>query len=70
MACPDCKLAAADPGHGGYRLRCVRCCARLVVSARRVGRRHQEAMLLSIQRCKSAPSRQQVLDCVAGEAQV
>lgn len=63
MTCPDCEKAANTKHHGGYRMQCVRCCARLVASAR-PSRQHQEAMFAAIARFPGAPTRQEVLDCL------
>lgn len=58
--CPDCEKATARKHHGGYRMQCVQCCARLVASARPL-RRQQEAMLAAIALFRGAPTRQEVL---------
>lgn len=34
MTCPDCETAATRRWHGTYRMSCIQCCARLVLSAR------------------------------------
>lgn len=63
MTCPDCTKSAASRGYGVYTLTCVKCCARLVVSARPI-KAHQEAMLIVIGKVQGAPSRQKVLECI------
>jgi len=64
--CKDCNKSKCDMYHGGYDMVCLRCCARLVVSARGVGKAQQEAMLESIARAKNSPSRDEVLDYMQG----
>lgn len=61
MTCPDCAKAASNKHHGGYRMQCLQCCARLVASAR-PSRPHQEVMLAAIARLPGAPTRQAILD--------
>lgn len=64
MTCQDCTKAEASRFSGTYTLTCLMCCVRLVVSARPMGKSHQEAMLTVIARTQGAPSRQQVLECL------
>lgn len=61
--CEECKRARTNKYHGGYRMQCLQCCARLVASAR-PSRPHQEAMLAAIDRFPGAPPRQAILDCL------
>lgn len=64
MICKDCTKAADNRLHSIYTLTCVSCCARLVVSARPMGKSHQEAMLIVIGKVQDSPRRQQILDCI------
>ena len=64
MTCPDCAKAEASRFSGTCTLTCVKCCARLVVSARPMGKSHQEAMLIVIGKVQDSPRRQQILDCI------
>lgn len=43
------EIARHDCTHNVYHLNCIKCCARLVISAR-PSRRHQEAMLAHCER--------------------
>lgn len=61
--CKACTTAASSPTCGLYNAHCLRCCARLVASARPL-RHAQEAMLAAIARDPLAPGRDEVLECV------
>lgn len=67
MSCRPCQAhqerAQRGQPSGAYHLACVRCCARLVRSARPL-RAAQEAMLAAIAMRPGRPSRQQVLDAL------
>jgi hypothetical protein len=52
---------------GAYNLRCVRCCARLVMSAR-PNRKAQEAMLLCITRRPENPQQSDILKAIKDHA--
>ncbi len=63
MTCTECATAKAQSQSGVYRLSCLGCCTRLVLSAR--PDRKQAAMLLeAIRRAKGNPGREQVLESV------
>ena len=49
MTCNDCASSATRRWHGTYRMDCLACCARLVLSAR-PSRDHARAMLAAIER--------------------
>ena len=55
MTCAECEAAAEKRLHGVYRMDCVDCCARLVLSAR-PSRPHAGAMLAAIERWLLAQS--------------
>jgi len=61
--CNECNKAKNNRLHGTYVRGCVRCCARLVISAR-PDKRQQLAILDFIERSKDAPSRAKILECV------
>lgn len=67
MSCRPCQAhqerAQRGQPSGAYHLACVRCCARLVRSARPL-RAAQEAMLAAIAMRPGRPSRQQVLAAI------
>lgn len=62
MTCSHCEKSRTTKFCGLYNLVCLDCCARLVVSARNVGRAQQEGMLAVIARAKGAPKREEVLN--------
>lgn len=55
MSCADCESSATRRWHGTYRMDCLGCCARLVLSAR-PSRPHAGAMLAAIERWLLAQS--------------
>jgi hypothetical protein len=55
--------AAATPFAGGFRMQCLACCTRLVLSAHPL-RHAAQAMLAAIARHPDAPGRAQVLASV------
>lgn len=57
-----CNLCKDSPG-GAYNIKCVNCCARLVISAR-PSKTQQEDMLAVIERHKGCPSRADILEIV------
>jgi len=61
--CPACAMVQARALCGAYNLRCVLCCARLVVSAR-PNRAAQQAFLYCITRRKENPSQAAVLAAI------
>lgn len=61
--CPACHATQARPHCGAYNLRCVVCCARLVVSARPL-RHAQEGLLACITRHPENPSKADVLSAI------
>lgn len=64
--CRMCELVETGKFVGGYDLKCLVCCARLVKSTR-PSRAHQESMLECIARTRRAPSRKAVLDFLKSE---
>lgn len=64
MKCCQCESSTQRPNSGEYSLKCVECCARLVLSAR-PSKRLAEKMLAAIARQPGAPGRDEVLACVA-----
>lgn len=62
-ACPACAKAAANPLSGGYRMQCLACCTRLVLSAH-PNKPQAAAMLAAIARFPDAPGREQILESV------
>lgn len=60
VICLDCKQSAAHPHWGGYSMRCVHCCARLIRSARPL-KHAQEALLAAITMRPENPSKEAVL---------
>ena len=65
MTCATCQSSNEQPWHGVYNLKCIACCARLVISAR-PNKRFQEAMLAAIAMQKGAPDRAQILEHIKG----
>ncbi len=65
--CPACHATQARPHCGAYNLRCVACCARLVVSARPL-RHAQEGLLACITRHPENPSKADVLNAIKHHA--
>ena len=65
-ACPACAKAAANPVSGAYRMQCLGCCTRLVLSAH-PSKAQAAGMLAAIARFPEAPGREQILECVRQE---
>jgi hypothetical protein len=63
MTCKTCEIATDKKLSGLFDLRCLECCARLVISAH-PDKRQAGAMLAAIARFKGAPGREQILECV------
>lgn len=63
MTCPHCQSYEQRPHYGGYQLRCLECCARLVLSAH-PSKLHAMAMLAAIARFRDSPGREEILACV------
>ena len=61
--CLPCATFAQNPKHGGYRMQCLECCTRLVLSAY-PSKPLAGAMLAAIERSKLAPSRETILQAV------
>lgn len=64
--CPACETAKSRKWSGMYRFQCLKCCARLVLSAH-PNKRQAAVMLAAIARFPDAPGRAEVLACVAQE---
>ncbi|MDR0439467.1 MAG: hypothetical protein LBI59_00565 [Candidatus Accumulibacter sp.] len=62
MICRECDKARANPHHGTYRADCLDCCARLVASARSIGRRQQDILLDAIARFPSPHKREEIIN--------
>ena len=67
MPCQACELTQHRPQCGAYNLRCVHCCARLVMAAR-PNRKAQEAMLLCITRRPENPTQPDILKAIKDHA--
>lgn len=63
MTCKSCEIAKDKKLSGLFDLRCLECCARLVISAH-PDKRQAAAMLAAIARFKESPGRAQILECV------
>lgn len=62
--CPSCTKAQANPHAGAYRMQCLACCTRLVMSAHPIKR--QAAQLLhAATRHPQTPGRAAILASVA-----
>lgn len=66
MTCEQCELSKQRPLSGVYSLKCVECCARLVLTAH-PDKRQAQAMLAAIERFRGNPGRAKVLECVRQE---
>lgn len=62
--CKACTAAQSTPHSGLYRMQCLACCARLVMSAHPL-KAHAGALLDAIERCPGNPGRAQVLESVS-----
>lgn len=65
-SCQACDMAASRQVCGAYRMQCLQCCTRLVLSAH-PEKRLAGAMLAAIARAEGAPSRADVLSSVEQE---
>ena len=63
MSCSACTLTQTRPHCGAYRMQCLQCCARLVLSTH-PSKPLAAGMLAAIERSKLAPSREAVLQAV------
>lgn len=61
--CPACQAAATRPLSGQYRMQCLACCTRLVLSAH-PSKPQAAAMLAAIGRFPGAPGRAEILESV------
>lgn len=59
MTCRACESFARRPSSGAYRMQCLACCVRLVLSAR-PSRDQAAVMLDAIARYQDAPKREQI----------
>lgn len=64
--CPACEAAAARPHSGAYRMQCLACCTRLVLSTH-PNKKAASAMLAAIGRHRDAPGRDAILESVRQE---
>lgn len=64
--CPACEAAAARPHSGAYRMQCLACCTRLVLSTH-PNKKAAAGMLAAIERHRDAPGRDAILECVRQE---
>lgn len=63
MTCRACESFARRPNSGAYRMQCLACCVRLVLSAR-PSREQAAVMLEAIARYPDAPKREQITAAV------
>ena len=63
MTCAACTLTQTRPHCGAYRMQCLDCCTRLVLSAY-PSKSHAAAMLAAIERFQGNPGRERVLESV------
>lgn len=63
MTCPHCESSKQQRFYGGYQVRCLPCCARLVLSTH-PNKVHAMAMLAVIARYRDSPGREEILACV------
>lgn len=66
MKCSACMRSEKRPACGAYRLQCMACCTRLVLSAY-PSKTQAAVMLEAIARFPGNPGREQVLECVRQE---
>lgn len=64
--CPQCQMTEQRPHCGAYSLKCVACCARLVLSAY-PSNPQKAAMLAAIDHFQQNPGRDVVLEYVRQE---
>lgn len=65
-ACPACESSRQQPHSGQYRMQCLACCTRLVLSAH-PSKPQAASMLAAIARFPGAPGREQILESVRQE---
>lgn len=63
MTCQACESSKQRPHSGAYRMQCLECCARLVMTAH-PDKRQASALLAAIERCPGNPGRAAVLESV------
>lgn len=63
MTCDACEKAATNPHCGAYRMQCLECCTRLVLSTH-PSKQLAAAMLAAIARFTDAPGRDAILESV------
>ena len=63
VACSACTARQARPHCGAYYLRCVACCAALIISAR-PNRDAQEAFFACITRRRENPSKEAIIAAI------
>jgi hypothetical protein len=63
MSCTSCEYFKKQPISGLYNMTCVKCCARLIRSARPL-KAAQQAMFASIKRHQGAPSKAAILQAI------
>lgn len=63
MTCDACERAATNPRCGAYRMQCLECCTRLVLSTH-PSKQQAAAMLAAIARFQGAPGRDAILESV------
>lgn len=63
MTCDACEKAATNPHCGAYRMQCLECCTRLVLSTY-PSKQLAAAMLAAIARFQGAPGRDAILESV------
>jgi hypothetical protein len=65
MTCQQCQYSTTNPHWGGYSMRCVQCCARLIRSARPL-KHAQDALLAAIAQRPENPARPAILQALKG----
>lgn len=63
MTCKACELSKQRPHSGVYRMQCLECCTRLVLSAH-PDKRQASALMAAIERFQESPGRVAVLESV------
>lgn len=61
--CRACEAAKARPHSGAYRMQCLQCCTRLVLSTH-PDKRQAAVMLAAVGRYPNAPGRDEILGSV------
>jgi len=57
------NLSESQPNTGVYNLKCLPCCARLIVSAR-PSKQHQQALFHTISQLKEAPTQEAIIQFI------